>query len=125
MATPEDSGKFKIKGKDVPGYDSEIEVDIGTEGAKNHKVVSKDIPNPSPYGGSDIIWFNAFGVKEKNNDKFADIPYTVKLNKLPEGKKLFVKLPAGIVEQRFEEAEPGKIKFELAVGDPPIGYWPP
>ena len=124
MAAPEDSGKYKIKGKSIAGYDSEIEVDIGIEGAKNHKVVSKEIPDPTPYDGGTITWFNAYGVKDKNNDKFADIQYTVTLNKLPEGKKLFLKLPTGIVEQTTEPAGNGKIKFNLALGDPPTGYGP-
>jgi hypothetical protein len=126
MATAEENGKFKLKGKDAPGFDSEIEVDIGTEKAKTHKVVSKKIPDDTPYGKGKITWFNAYGVKLKNNDKdeYEDIPYTVTLNKLPDGKKLFLKLPAGIVEQGTEQAGTGKIKFTLAIGDPPTGFGP-
>ena len=119
-------GKFKIKGKKIPDYDSEIEVDIGNENARKYEVVSKEIPPNTPYDGGEIAWFNAYGVKEKESGKYADISYTVTLRALPKGKtKLFVLLASGPQEVEFKSAGSGKIKFELAVGDPPIGWWPP
>jgi hypothetical protein len=117
-------GKFKIKGKNIPGYDSEIEVDIGSDHAKNYDVVSKTIPEPSPYEGGKITWFNAYGVKEKATGKYADISYTVTLSALPAGKKLFALLPSGIQEIPTKAGGRGKVKFTLAIGDPPLGYWP-
>jgi hypothetical protein len=117
-------GKFKIKGKNIPGYDSEIEVDIGSDHAKKYDVVSKNIPEPSPYEGGKITWFNAYGVKEKTTGKYADISYTVTLSALPAGKKLFALLPSGIQEIPTKAGGSGKVKFTLAIGDPPLGYWP-
>ena len=117
-------GKFKLKGKHIPGYDSEIEVDIGSDHANKYDVVSKAIPEPSPYEGGTITWFNAYGVKEKATGKYADISYTVTLSALPKGKKLFVLLSSGIQEVPTKSAGSGKIKFTLAIGDPPMGYGP-
>ena len=118
-------GKFKIKGKNIPNYDTEIEVDIGDKEAENHVVTDKPIPEPTPYEGGTITWFVAFAVREKSNGSYADIPYTVTLNELPKGKtKLFAKLPDGIKELDVKSAGSGKIKFNLAIGDPPVGFYP-
>ena len=118
-------GKFKIKGKNIPGYDTEIEVDIGAGNEANHEVTDKPIPAPTSYEGGTITWFVAFAVKEKSNGNFADIPYTVTLNSLPKGKnKLYALLPSGITELSVKAGGSGKIKFDLAVGDPPVGYFP-
>jgi hypothetical protein len=118
-------GKFKIKGKNLPGYDSEIEVDIGSDNAKKYEVVSKEIPAPSSYEGGTITWFNAYGVKEKSSGKYAKISYTVTLSALPSGKtKLFALINKVPQKLDFKETGSGKIKFTLAVGDPPVGIWP-
>ena len=118
-------GKFKIKGKKIHDYDTEIEVDIGAGNEANHEVTEKPIPDPTPYEGGTITWFVAFAVKERTNGAYADIPYTVTLNSLPKGKtKLFALLPTGIQEMDVKVGGSGKIKFDLAVGDPPVGYYP-
>jgi hypothetical protein len=118
-------GKFKIKGKKVPGYDSEIEVDIGSGNAKKYEVVSKEIPAPSSYEGGTITWFNAYGVKEKSSGKYANISYTVTLSALPTGKtKLFALINKIPQELEIKTSGSGKIKFTLTVGDPPVGIWP-
>ena len=117
-------GKFKIKGKNIPNYNTDIEVDIGNN-YQAHEVTDKPIPDPTPYEGGTITWFVAFAVKEKSNGAYADIPYTVTLDALPKGKtKLFALLPTGITEMDVKVSGSGKIKFELAVGDPPVGYFP-
>lgn len=118
-------GKFKIKGNNkIAGYNSEIEVDIGDNFAA-HEVTEKPIPDPTPYEGGTITWFVAFAVREKSNGAYADIPYTVTLNELPKGKtKLYALLPSGIKEMDVKVGGSGKIKFELAVGDPPLGMYP-
>ena len=119
------NGKFKIKGKKISNYDTEIEVDIGAGSAANHEVTDKPIPDPTPYEGGTITWFVAFAVKEKSNGSYADIPYTVTLNSLPKGKtKLYALLPTGITEMDVKVSGSGKIKFELSVGDPPLGIYP-
>ena len=120
-------GKFKLKGKNIPNFDSEIEVDIGSGNEAKYDVVSKEIPDPTPYEGGTITWFNAYGIRKKgepDKKKYADIQHTVTISALPTGKKLFVQLPTGIVEVPTESAGNGKIKFHLAVGDPPTGYGP-
>ena len=117
--------KFKIKGKNIPGYDSEIEVDIGSSNDKKFDVVSKAIPAPTSYGDGTILWFNAFGVKEKSTGKDANITYTVTLSALPAGKtKLFALVDNSPQEIEIKTGGSGKIKFTLNVGDPPLGYWP-
>jgi hypothetical protein len=117
-------GKVKLKGKNIPGYDSEIEVDIGSDNVSKYDVVSKEIPAPTPYEGGTITWFNAYGVKDKKTGKYASISYTVTLSSLPTGKRLFVLLPTGIEEIYPKVSGSGKVKFTLAIGDPPMGYGP-
>ncbi len=118
-------GKYQIKGKNIPNFDSDIEVDIGAANDAEHEVISKNIPDPTPYNGGTITWFAAFGVREKSNKNFANITYTVTLSALPAGKtKLFALVSGGPIELTTQGAGKGKIKFSLAVGDPPIGYWP-
>jgi len=78
------NGKFKLVGrKNIPGHDTDIEVDIGAENEKDYEVVTKPVPDPTPYKGKTIIWFNAFGVKVKANGRDADITYTVTLQNCP------------------------------------------
>ena len=118
-------GKFKIKGKHIPDFDSDIEVDIGSNNAGNHDVTDKPIPDPTPYDGGTITWFVAFAVKEKSNGHYANLTYTVTLNALPKGKtKLFALVDGAPQELHTSSAGSGKIKFTLDVGDPPTGYWP-
>jgi hypothetical protein len=119
------TGKFKLKGKHIPGYDSEIEVDIGSDHAQKYDVVSKAIPDSTPHGSGTITWFNAFGVKEKSTGNDANITYTVTLSALPAGKtKLFALISNVPQELETKTGGSGKIKFTLNVGDPPLGYWP-
>jgi hypothetical protein len=117
-------GKFKIKGKNIPNFDSEIEVDIGNN-YDAHEVTEKPIPDPTAYDKGTITWFAAFAVREKAGGAEANIPYVVTLSELPTGKtKLFALLKTGIKELDVKPAGAGKIKFELAIGDPPIGFYP-
>ena len=119
------AGKFNLKGKHFPDFDSEIEVDIGSGHAGSHEVVNKAIPDPTPYNGGTITWFNAFGVREKAKGHYANLAYTVTLNALPAGKKkLFALINNAPRELDIKTGGSGKIKFTLDVGDPPIGYWP-
>ncbi len=113
--------KFKIKGNNkVPGYDSEIEIDVDDK----YEAYSKPIPEPTPYQGFTITWFNNFGVREKSSGKNANVTYIVKLKKLPKGKRLFALYGGEVHELTADDAGNGNIKFELNVGDPPIGSGP-
>jgi hypothetical protein len=115
------NAKYKIKGNNkIPGYDSEIEIDVDDK----YEAYSKDIPEPTPYEGFVITWFNSFGVREKTSRKNADVTYTVKLKKLPKGKRLFALYNGEVHELTTENAGNGNIKFTLSVGDPPVGTGP-
>jgi len=110
--------KFKIKGnKKIPDYDSEVEIDVDNK----YEAYSKDVPEPTQYAGITIIWFNAFGVREKSNHKDADVTYKVTLQAAPAGKKLFALYDGEPHELTTEDDSHGKVKFTLNVGDPPIG----
>jgi hypothetical protein len=117
------NGKFKMVGrKNIPGHDTDIEVDIGEENEKEHEVVSKPIPEPTLYKGKTIVWFNAFGVRVKSHGGDAKIYYTVTLKKLPAGKTLYAlynNIPNEVPD--VQDAGNGNIKFTLNVGDPPVG----
>lgn len=118
-------GKKKLKGKNIPNYDSEIEVDIGSENAKKYEVISKDIPEPTTYDGGTITWFNAYGVVDSETKAPAKIKYTVVLSALPTGKKKLFALVNDVPQElEFKTAGSGKIKFTWDLGDPPIGIWP-
>lgn len=113
--------KFKIKGNNkVPNYDSEIEVEVNDK----YEAYSKAIPEPTQYQGFTITWFNNFGVREKSSGKNANVTYKVKLKKLPEGKRLFALYDGKVHELTGKDAGGGNIKFELNVGDPPLGTGP-
>lgn len=119
-------GKYKIKGKDsIAGYNSEIELDIGSNDPNLYEVITKDIPEPTQHEGGTITWFNAYGIVVKATGKDATIRYTVTLNALPAGKtKLFALYDGAAHELPIQNAGNGKVKFTLSVGDPPVGAWP-
>jgi hypothetical protein len=119
-------GKKILKGnKKVPNYNSDIEVDIGSENAKKYEVISKTIPEPTPYDGGTITWFNAYGVVDSTTKAPAKVNYTVVLSELPAGKKkLFALVNNTPRELEFKTTGSGKIKFTWDEGDPPIGIWP-
>lgn len=113
--------KYKIKGnKKIPDYDSEIEIEVDSK----YEAYSKSIPDPTPYQGFTITWFNSFGVRSKSTGKDAKATYTVKLKKLPVGKKLFALFSGEVHELTTEDAGNENIKFTLNVGDPPLGTGP-
>ncbi|HSO12534.1 MAG TPA: hypothetical protein VLT51_09175 [Anaerolineales bacterium] len=113
--------KYRIKGNDkIPGYDSEIEIEVDNK----YEAYSKKIPEPTPYQGFTITWFNSFGVRSKATGKNARATYSVKLKKLPAGKRLFAFYRDEVHELATEDAGSGNIKFTLNVGDPPIGTGP-
>jgi hypothetical protein len=117
------NAKYKLKGNNkIPNYDSELEIDVDDK----YEAYSKDIPEPTPHGEKNqyITWFNAFGIREKATGQNADVPYTVSLQSLPEGKKLFVWYDGKAHEIKLEKGESGKEHFPLNIGDPPTGQFP-
>lgn len=115
------NAKYKIKGNNkITGYDSEIEIEVDDK----YEAYSKEIPEPTPYQGFVITWFNNFGVREKTSRKDANVTYIVKLKKLPKGKRLFTYYDGAVHELTAEDAGNGNIKFTLSVGDPPLGGGP-
>lgn len=129
------NSKYKIKGNNkIPKYDSEIEIDVDDQ----FEAYNKDIPDPTPYQGFTITWFNNFGVRSKSTGKNAKTTYTVKLKKIPAGKRLFVKANDGTVIEvtsknpsdpdseklKYSAAGRGNIKFSWDEDDPPTGFGP-
>ena len=115
------NAKFKIKGKgNMPNYDTDLEIEVDDK----FEVYSKPIPDPTPFESGFITWFNAFGVKEKATGKDTNIQYKVTLQKLPTGKRLFYLYKNQPQEISTEDAGNGKVKFTLAIGDPPTGTYP-
>ena len=128
--------KFTVKAdkENVPGYDSELEIEVD-DGYEAY--FKGTIPEPTPYQGFTITWFNNFGVRDKNSKVDTDVEYTVKLKKLPAGKRLFVLQNGKVIEVtqktpkdsnkdklKFADAESGKVKFTWDAGDPPTGTGP-
>lgn len=115
------NAKYKVKGNNkIPDYDSELEIEVDDK----YEAYSKDIPEPTPYQGGFITWFNAFGVKEKKSGKDADVTYKVTLQTPPTGKRLFALYGGEPHEIPTEDAGNGKVRYTLNVGDPPNGYFP-
>ena len=115
------NAKFTIHGKkNIPNHDTDLEIEVDDM----HEAYSKDVPAPTPYQGGQITWFNAFGIREKATGKNKDITYTVTLQALSTGKRLFALYGGAVHELPTHDAGSGKIKFTLSVGDPPIGSGP-
>ncbi len=115
------NAKYEIKGNSkIPNYDSELEIEVDDK----YEAYSKDIPEPTPYQGGTIIWFNAFGVREKSSGKNADVTYKVTGQTPPAGKRLFALYGGEPQELATESAGNSKVKFTLNVGDPPVGAGP-
>lgn len=122
---PSANRRFVIRGKRA------VELDLGDHDLSQYVVVQKDIdPNaPSEWNGIKIDWFVSFGIRHRKPDQtpgdFADIPYTVILDALPTGKRLFAYYRGAVHELDFKPVgNSNKIKVTLSVGDPPIGSGP-
>lgn len=116
-------GRFEIPGK------RKVELDLGENDHARFIVVQKEIaPDlPSSYNGINIEWFNSFGVRHRKADgsqgDYADITYTVIMDALPVGKRLFAYYGSEVHELRFQ-TEGKQTRASLSVGDPPIGSGP-
>ena len=118
------SGRFNIPGS------RNVELDLGTNDPALYVVVTKEIDPNLPAASADgvpIQWFAAFGVRLLNKDKslgdYANIKYTIIMDALPAGKRLFAYYGGKLHERKFTTSGT-KTRFDLEVGDPPIGFGP-
>jgi hypothetical protein len=132
--------KVKADKEKIPGYDSQLDIAVSDP---NYEAYFKgNIPEPTQYsdGASTILitWFNNFGVRHAKLKSHGNVAYTVRLKKLPAGKRLFVKdnneniieitrkssKDADNVKLKYSDDSGDKIKFTWDVGDPAIGQGP-
>jgi hypothetical protein len=81
---------------------------------------------PAAHNGKTVQWVANFGIKEKNNDKFSDMEYTVILAPR-EGQTLVCFNGANdqyhpITVYPAPAEYPGMIAFDLTIGDPGAGW---
>ncbi len=115
------NAKFKIRGKgNIPNYVTDLDIEVDDI----YEAYSKPVPDPTPFENGFITWFNAFGVREKVSRKDANVQYTVTLQALPAGKRLFYLYNNQPHEISVEDAGGGKARFSLGIGDPPVGTFP-
>lgn len=125
----------------VPGK-KPVEIDLGDQNPDDYSVGQKKIGSDVPTKSRDgitIEWFNAFGIRKKNKDgtlgDYADIAYTVVMDAIPSGKRLFAfyrgevhefTLQTGTAQlmDLYYRTEGDKTYAALSVGDPPLGYGP-
>jgi hypothetical protein len=106
-----------------------VELHLGKNDPAKFHVIEKDMPEklPSEWNGVKISWFTCFGVRHRRDDggdgDFADVEYSVQLDELPKGKRLFAYYGGQVHELSFTSTD-GKTKVNLAVGDPPLGWGP-
>jgi len=122
---PSANRRFVIRGKRA------VELDLGSHNLTQYVVVQKDIdPHvPAEWNGIKIDWFVSFGIRHRKPDNtagdFANIPYTVILDALQPGQRLFAYYNNTVHELAFKPVgKSGKIKVSLDVGDPPLGCGP-
>jgi hypothetical protein len=132
---PNSNNRFVIPGQNKD--DKHIEIDMGKNDTTNNAVIVKDLdPNlPLQYtfieGGVEqtisVKWLTAFGISKssaRNLDQYVNgITYTVELDAIPKGSRLFLYYDGQIYEQSFT-ASGNRISFQLSRGDPPIGFGP-
>jgi hypothetical protein len=117
-------------------FSPELDIEVADlRVAGNYVVYSKDIPDPTDHPTKDgkIRWFNAFGVKDRNGND-ADVKYTVTLQKLPDDTVLYYGVQkqnqpgaydvVQIADTDIERLPGDRIRFTLAIGDPPTGVYP-
>jgi hypothetical protein len=125
LANKNARGYYEIRGTKT------LEIDLGENDLPDYAVVQKDIPGniDTAYGELTVRWVNAFGVRYRNKDTkkledFANIQYTVIMDALPAGQRLFAYYGNQIHEVLNFKTEGGKTRFSLGIGDPPIGLAP-
>ncbi len=120
--------RFKIKGP------RNIEMDLGSNDPKKYAVMQKDLNLdllPKKFSEDvNITWLAAYGVRKINSNgsvgDFADVRYTITLDALPANSRLFyyIEQTKTLVEITEFTTNGNRTKFDLTVGDPPIGFGP-
>ena len=81
---------------------------------------------PASYNGKPVDWVGNFGIKEKKNDKYANMAYTVILSpRLGQTLVCFnseTEQFQPITVYPAPAEYPGKIAFDLTIGDPGSGW---
>ncbi len=125
------NGRFTIPGRGKHAA-RKLELDLGSNDPSKFVVVEKDMPTnlPTHKAGDPNFkyeWFACFGVRHRKaggqHGDFADIHYTITLDPLPAGKRLFA-FYGGQVHELSTQSVGNRIKASLNVGDPPIGMGP-
>jgi len=116
-------GKYQVRGR------RNIELDLGDHDPALFAVIEKEMETnlPTSYDGITIEWVNSFGVRHRGRDGklggYANVPYTVVMDALPVGKRLFAYYGGQVHEITFQ-TEGNQTRASLAIGDPPIGLGP-
>lgn len=125
------NGRFIIPGRGKHAA-RKLELDLGGNDPSKFVVVEKDMPTklPTHKAGDPNFkyeWFACFGIRHLKtggrHGDFADIHYTIILDALPAGKRLFA-FYGGQVHELPTQSIGNRIKASLNVGDPPIGMGP-
>ncbi len=125
------NGKYIIPGRGKHTA-RKVEIDLGSHDASKFIVVEKDFPAnlPTHKAGDPNFkyeWFACFGIRHAKAGgvpgDFANIEYTLTLDPLPAGKRLFA-FYGGQVHEVPTRSIGNKIRATLNVGDPPLGWGP-
>lgn len=112
-------------------HERELTVNLGKHDHNKYVVVKKDLPAglPTEWDGMQIAWFNNFGIRALKKDgapgEFADIHYTVILEKDPEETLVYFD---GRTIRELKCKRIGKTNLvwaALDLGDPPVGNGKP
>ncbi|GAB4503448.1 MAG: hypothetical protein Fur0043_04400 [Anaerolineales bacterium] len=125
------NGRYVVPGRGKHAA-RKVEIDLGHNDPRKFVVVEKDLPPglPTHKEGDPNFryeWFACFGIRHASasgrHGDFANIPYTIYLDPLPAGKRLFTFYDGQVHELATQKAG-NKIKALLNVGDPPTGFGP-
>jgi hypothetical protein len=116
-----EDGKHKLKGL-KPDKDKHTVIEgIDT---KNFEVFDSD-KNLSDAESNypDYDWFACYTIKDKKGNQVKKVSggYTIKFDKPALGKNLYYYYNKTANKLDFSDAEPGRVKATLDIGDPPIG----
>jgi hypothetical protein len=129
VVKPNAQGRFRIPPARKDNQRN-VEVDLGATKPEDVSVIVKTMALPAKYDRENISinWFAVFGIRHKNQtlnvNGFAAITYTVTIDALPEGKRLFAYYAGEVYEVTDFQTSGTRTSFTLPNGDPGIGYGP-